>query len=86
MGVLDYAIQITTEPGDSIALAKYMNFSYMAKSIVNSALPGMPYLEAPLSTSRVINIIYRNYDERHVLNSGYFSEYWTIWGIACFLQ
>jgi len=82
MGVLDYAIQITTEPGDSIALAKYMNFSYMAKSIVNSALPGMPYLEAPLSTSRVINIIYRNYDERHVLNSGYFSEYWTIWGIA----
>ncbi len=82
MGILDYAIQISTEPGDAAALSKYMNFPYLAKSIVNSILPGTPFLEAPLSTARVINIIYRNYDEIYVLNSGYFSEYWTIWGIA----
>ena len=82
MGVLDYAIQITSQPGDPKALEKYMNFSYLVKSIANSALPGLPFLEAPLSTSRVLNIIYRDYDEIHVLTSGYFSEYWTIWGIA----
>jgi hypothetical protein len=82
LGILDYAIQITTQPGDSSALEKYMNIPYIAKSVVNSALPGMPYIEAPLSTSRVISIIYRSYDELLILNSGYFSEYWTLWGLA----
>lgn len=82
MGVLDYAMQITTEPGDAAALTKYMNFPYLSKSIANSILPGLPFLEAPLSTSRVINIIYRNYDEIYVLKNGYFSEFWTIWGVA----
>lgn len=82
MGVIDYAIQITSQPGDPKALEKYMNFKYIAKSIANSALPGLPFSEASLSTSRVINIIYRGYEEKFVLNSGYFSEFWTIWGLA----
>jgi len=82
MGILDYAIQITNESGDSKALDKYMNFSYIAKSVLNSALPGMPYLDAPISTSRTLNVIYRDYDELLLLKNGIFSEYWTIWGLA----
>ena len=75
--IVDYAILLPYVPRDEIALKKYITVEYIIKSSINSILPGSPYSEASLSTSRAINIIYRGYLEEFVSLHGYFSEFWT---------
>ncbi len=84
LAILDYAILIAAQPGDPANIEKYINLTYAFKSIVNT-VPGTPFPEAILNTSRVVNIVYRGYSEDFVVSHGYFSEYWTIWGLAVLL-
>ncbi len=79
--VLDYPILILTQPGDPEAKAKYLNLQYPLKNIANLLVPGTVFPEAQLSTSRVIDVIYRGGDEVGMYER-YFSEFWTLWGLA----
>lgn len=77
VGIVDYAILIPFSEYDSSKMDYFINFKYIAKSTVNTFLPGNIFSEAPLITSRAINLIYRGYSLDFIKKSGYFSEYWT---------
>jgi len=79
--VLDYAVLIVTQEGDPAANEKYMNLLYPTKNIINILLPGNPFPEAKIMTSRVIDVIYRGSQEPSMY-SRYFSEFWTLWGLG----
>lgn len=79
--VLDSPVLIVTQEGDPEAKAKYMNLLYPTKNIINMLVPGNPFPEAKIMTSRVIDVIYRGANEPNMY-SRYFSEYWTLWGLA----
>jgi hypothetical protein len=79
--MIDYPILIITQEGNQIAKEKYMNFLYPLKNIINILLPGTPFPEAEIMTSRTVDIIYRGGDEPDMYER-YFSEYWTLWGLA----
>lgn len=76
-GVIDYAILLPFVPYDSSKMNYFINSKYIAKSTVNTFLPGNVFSEAPLITSRAINAIYRGYSIDFIQKNGYFSEYWT---------
>lgn len=78
IAILDYMLQLPEQTGDSIALKKYMSLHYAVLSTANT-LPGTPFPEARLSTSRAPSIVYRGLSEEYVVANGYFSEYWTMW-------
>jgi len=81
-GLLDYAVLTITEKPDSAAKHKYISYSYLGKSIVNTCLPGDPFPDAKLSTSRLLPVLYRGFSEQYVQTHGYFSELYTLWGIS----
>jgi len=62
---------------DKAKMDYFINFKYLAKSTINTFLPGIIFTEAPLPTSRAINSIFRGYSIDFPLVNGYFSEYWT---------
>ena len=77
VGIVDYAILIPFSDYDSSKMKYFINLKYIAKSTVNTFLPGNVFSEAPLITSRAINAIYRGYSIDSVQKGGYFTEYWT---------
>ena len=77
LGIVDYAILLPFTAYDSSKMKQIINFKYIAKSTVNTFLPGNVFSEAPLITSRAINVIYRGYSIDFIQKNGYFSEYWT---------
>lgn len=79
--VLDYPVLIVTQEANPEAKEKYMNFLYSAKNIINMLVPGNPFPEAMIMTSRVVDVIYRGANEPSMY-SGYFSEFWSLWGLA----
>ncbi len=79
LGVLDYPIGVVVVPGDAGAKAQYMNWTYMAKNLMNNLVIGVPFPEAEIMTSSLMPIIYRGFDERHV-RENFLSEMWTLWG------
>lgn len=81
LAVVDYSVLMLTEDGNPETRAKFMNLMYAVKSIANFFVPGSAYPEAELSTSRAVAVIYRNISGVGHL-SGYFSEYWTAWGLS----
>ena len=82
-GVVDYAVLATSEElGNPAAKSHYLSLDYGIKSIINFIVPGIIFPEAELSTSRVIPIVYRGVTEEYVKNHSYFSEFWTLWGLA----
>lgn len=81
LAILDFVLVLPEQPANIAAMEKYMTLPYAGYSILN-VLPGTPFPEAKLSTSRVPSIIYRGFSEEYVLTHGYFSEYWTMWILA----
>jgi len=77
IGIIDYAVLIPYGYVNVTNKEKILNLTYIYKSTINTFLPGNPYSEAPLISSRAINVIYRNFDYDYPLTHGYFSEYWT---------
>jgi hypothetical protein len=80
-GVVDYEILVLTQEPDFQAKKRFINLPYITKSIVNALVPGEPYQDATLSTSRLVTVLYRGFTEEYVKTHGYFSEYYTPWGI-----
>jgi hypothetical protein len=76
-----YAIQTTTHQSNEAARQQYFTLEYAAKNFVNN-LPGTPYPEAKVSTSRVFGVIYRGQTEEQIQKHGYFSEFYTVTGLA----
>lgn len=81
LAIIDYPIAIITQQGNQEKMEKYMNLTYSIKNIINFLVPGTIYYEAEIMTSRVIGIIYRGAPDVSMY-SGYFSEYWTLWGLS----
>ncbi|RJR40167.1 MAG: O-antigen polysaccharide polymerase Wzy [Desulfobacteraceae bacterium] len=81
MGTIDYPILIVTQEGDKEAKEKYLNISYPIKNIINMLLPGTPFPESAIMTSRSVDVIYRGGAETDMYER-YFSEFWTLWGIS----
>lgn len=81
LGQIDYAILVLTQSPNQASLDKYMSSEYIVKSIVNY-LPGTPFPKAELNTSRVLNIVYRGFDEDYVRTHGYEAQLWTMWGLG----
>ena len=81
LAVLDYPILIVTQEGDPEAKEKYINLLYPTKNIINMLMPGNPFPDAKIMTSRVVDVIYRGASEPPMY-SRYFSEHWTLWGLA----
>lgn len=75
------AIQTTTHETNNEARQRYFTIEYTVKSMVNN-LPGTPFPEAELGTSRLFGVIYREQTEEQVLKHGYFSEFYTAWGLS----
>jgi hypothetical protein len=76
-----YAIQTTTHQSNEAARQQYFTLEYAAKNFVNN-LPGTPYPEAKVNTSRVFGVIYRGQTEEQIQKHGYFSEFYTVTGLA----
>ena len=85
IGIIDYAILIPFAPYDSVKMEHFINFTYIAKSLANTFLPGNIFHEAPLVTSRAINPIFRGYPIEYPESHGYFSEYWTSFALLFLL-
>ena len=85
LSIVDYAILLPYTPRNESLLKKYVSWEYIFKSTINSIYPGTLFQEAPLSTARAINVIYRKYTENFVLSNGYFSEFWTSFALLFFL-
>lgn len=77
LSIIDYAILLPYASKNEDAFQKFSSPEYIFKSTANAILPGNPFSDALLSTSRSINIIFRGASEKVVLSSGYFSEFWT---------
>jgi hypothetical protein len=75
------AIQATTHETNNEARQRYFTIEYTLKSVANN-LPGTPFPEAELGTSRLFGVIYREETEEQVLQHGYFSEFYTAWGLG----
>jgi hypothetical protein len=75
------AIQATTHEANNEARQRYFSIEYTIKSVANN-LPGTPFPEAELGTSRLFGVIYREETEEQVLQHGYFSEFYTAWGLS----
>jgi len=81
MGVIDYEISILSIPPDQKAKIEFINIRYITKSIINTLVPGVVFKDASISTSRLIAILYRGFSLDYVKSNGYFSEFYTPWGI-----
>ncbi|MFA5902866.1 MAG: hypothetical protein WC836_02960 [Desulfobacula sp.] len=81
MGTIDYPILIATQEGDKAAQSKFHAIQYPIKNIINMLLPGTPFPENAIMTSRAIDIIYRGGPETDMYER-YNSEFWTLWGIT----
>ena len=77
LSIVDYAILLPYASKNREAFQKFSSPEYIFKSTANAILPGNPFSDSLLSTSRSINIIFRGASEKVVLSSGYFSEFWT---------
>lgn len=77
----DSAILLPYSKKNDLEFEAYINHKYILKSTLNYLLPGVPYPEASISTSRLINHIYRGVSIEHIKNFGYFSEYWTSYAL-----
>jgi hypothetical protein len=75
------AIQITAHETNNVARQRYFTIDYTIKSVANN-LPGTPFPEAQIGTSRLFGVIYRWQTEEQVLQHGYFSEFYTAWGLS----
>lgn len=81
IGNFDYTALVLNRPGDETILNTYVRSPYALQRIINGLLPGDMFADTLLSTAQVINIAYRGYSVDHALEN-YFSEPWTIWGLA----
>ncbi len=81
IGLIDNAIMMLSISADPSAKSKYMNLSYAGKNILNLILPGVVFKEAEISTSRVIPVLYRNFSDEYLKGGGYYSDFYTAWGI-----
>jgi hypothetical protein len=75
------AIQTTTHETNNEARQRYFTIKYTIMNVVNN-LPGTPFPEAEVGTSRLFGVIYREQAEGQVLQHGYFSEFYTAWGLS----
>lgn len=75
------AIQTTVIPPDETARKKYFTVEYAVKNFINN-VPGTPYPEAELSTSRVYGVLYRGVSEEYIAGHGIFTEFYTVWGLS----
>lgn len=75
------AIQTITHETNNEARQRYFTIEYTIKSVANN-LPGTPFPDAELGTSRLFGVIYREQTEGQVLQHGYFSEFYTAWGLS----
>lgn len=75
------AIQTSVIVPDEAARNRYFNLEYSAKNVINN-VPGTPYPEAEVSTSRVYGVLYRGVSEEYIAGHGMFSEIYTAWGLA----
>lgn len=76
-----FAVQTTAHQPNEVARRHYFTFEYAAKNLANN-LPGTLYPEAYVNTSRVFSVVYRGQTEEQLLQQGYFSEFYTAWGLA----
>lgn len=77
-----YAIVTTTSTVNEDARARFFNIAYTVKNVINN-VPGTPFPEAYFETSRLFGVVYRGMDESEVQKQkGYFSEFYTVWGLA----
>jgi len=81
IGLIDNAIMILSIPAEPSAKSRYMNMSYAGKNIVNLILPGVVFKDAEISTSRVIPVLYRAFSDDYLKAGGYYSDFYTAWGI-----
>ena len=81
LGVIDYPILMKTYGPDKDMKDKYLTWQYASKSIANTLLPGVIFQDAQYNTSRLVSVLFRNLDEKYLGVGGYFSEFYTIWGI-----
>jgi hypothetical protein len=81
LGIVDFAILTLSQDADPDAKARFMNLSYNTKSIINALVPGDIFPDATVNTSRLVTVLYRGFSEKYVKTHGYFSEFYTPWGI-----
>lgn len=81
LGIMDYAILAVVKLKNVARVQHYFSMSYLFKSIANMVLPGTPYKEAELRTSRTMLIFFGQGDEESALLR-FNSEPWTAWGAA----
>ena len=67
----DSAILLPYANKNDGAFKKYINYEYFFKSTLNSLVPGVLYPDATISTSRLINVIFRNVSIEHIKKYGY---------------
>jgi hypothetical protein len=79
--VVDFAVLVLTQKPNPTARKNFMNIAYVAKSTANALLPGDIFPEATLNTSRLVTVLFRGFSEEYVKTHGYFSEYYSPWGI-----
>lgn len=77
-----YATSTTTAAVNEAARARYFGAEYTIKNVMNN-VPGTPFPEAELNTSRLFGVVYRGIEESDVRKQRrYFSEIYTVWGLA----
>ncbi|MEN6374935.1 MAG: hypothetical protein ABFD75_09165 [Smithella sp.] len=82
IGVLDYAILVVTQSANTECKKRIMTIDYTFKSLINS-VPGTPFPEAELNTSRLVSALFRpETPESYLKVSGYHSEPYTAWGLS----
>ena len=81
LGVMDYVVGLTTQPGLQSAKDKYFSWDYMRKNITNNLVPGTPYPDAQKMTNNMFPIVYRGFDFDHIVDN-FLSEPFTIWGLS----
>jgi hypothetical protein len=81
LGIVDYAVEIVSRPGDRNVLDHYMTVRYAVKNFANNLVIGTPYPESEIMTSRVIPMAYRGCNEAWVRSAVQTSP-WTAWGLS----
>ncbi len=79
LGEVDYPLFIISRTTQEQRGMKYLTGSYVVKSFINWLVPGTPFPDALVPTSRIIPILYRRGSENYVMSS-FNSEPMSIWG------
>ncbi len=81
MGLIDYAIIISSRNADPEIINKYINSQYPLQNFANNLVPGEIFPESDVMTSRVFTRAYRGASEEHI-RTHFLSEPWLIWGYS----